>query len=102
MPDWIDTPSELLTALLIIGAFTGGTRFIFHQLDQRITAIAARMDERTYPIQAHSNGNSINARVNLIIERQGEIAEDLRAIRQDISDVHGRVTEHIEWHLDNA
>ena len=101
MPEWVDTPGEVLTILTIIASVTAGIRWMIHVLDRRIAAVAERLDERTLPIQTSTNGDSINARVNLIIERQTGIADDLRAIRQDISDVHGRVTEHIEWHLDN-
>ena len=102
MPDWADTPGELLTLLLIVGSVAGGVRWILRQLDQRIAAVAERLDERTAPIQSTTNGNSINARVNLIIQRQIEIADELQAVRSDIGDVHGRVTEHINWHLDHT
>lgn len=79
MPDWLDSPGELLTILLIIAAIYAGMRVIIKTLDTRIEKIASHIDERTYAIQEDANGgkslpdvvekvNSIERRLDSLFE----------------------------------
>lgn len=92
--------ADLVTVFVIIASIVGAIAALWRWIAK--PQIAAQITEATKPIQSSTNGDSINARVNLIIERQDEIVDDIRAVREDVQEVRGRVASHMQWHLDHT
>ena len=92
--------ADIVTVFVVIASIVGAIAALWRWIAK--PQIAAQITEATKPIQSSTNGDSINARVNLIIERQGEIVDDIKAVRENVQKVHGRVTSHMQWHLDHT
>jgi hypothetical protein len=82
MPEWIDSPAELLVILTIVSVIMGALTWL-------IKAQAALGKE----MQPNS-GSSIRDALNRIEAGQAEIKTDVREVR-------ARIDGHIDWHMDN-
>ena len=82
MPEWIDSPAELLVIVSIAGAFMGGLMWLIRAQ----TALGREMKP--------NGGSSIRDALNRIEAGQVEIKTDVREVR-------ARIDGHIDWHMDN-
>ena len=98
MPDFIDTPPEVLTILTIVG-------LLFAALSWLIKAQIVQNRE----LQPN-HGSSLRDAVDRIERGQAEMREDLREVRGQVNEqhdrlfnsvgkVHARIDEHIKDHL---
>lgn len=85
--------ADLVTIFVIIASIVGAIAALWRWIAK--PQIAAQITEATKPIQSSTNGDSINARVNLLLEQQGDL-------RKAVGAVHTRVDEHMTWHLDHS
>ena len=82
MPEWIDTPTEALVIMSIVGALMGGLTWVIRAQ----TALGREMKP--------NGGSSIRDALNRIEAGQAEIKTDVREVR-------ARIDGHIDWHMDN-
>ena len=82
MPEWLDTPGELLVIVSIAGAILGGLMWVIRAQ----TALGREMKP--------NGGSSIRDALNRIEAGQVEIKTDVREVR-------ARIAGHIDWHMDN-
>jgi hypothetical protein len=98
VPDFIDTPPEVLTILTIVG-------LLFAALSWLIKAQIVQNRE----LQPN-HGSSLRDAVDRIERGQAEMREDLREVRGQVNEqhdrlfnsvgkVHARIDEHIKDHL---
>lgn len=103
----VDPPSftlaEFGVMVTIFSALLGGAAWVVNALIARaIRPLESQVVERTKPIQANTNGDSINARVNQIITDLGGIRKDVSTMRSEVSDLSGRIADHVDWHLEHS
>lgn len=98
MPEWIDTPPEVLTILSIAGVLLAALLWL-------IKAQIAQMRELK-----PNHGSSMRDAVDRIERSQREMLADIRELRQQhgeinerlfnsVGKVHGRLDEHIHDHM---
>ncbi len=98
MPEFIDTPPEILTILTIVG-------ILFAALSWLIKAQIVQNRE----LQPN-HGSSLRDAIDRIERGQAEMRDDLREVRGQVNEqhdrlfnsvgkVHGRIDDHIKDHL---
>lgn len=98
MPEWVDTPAEVLTLLTILGVVVAGLTWL-------IRAQIAQMRELK-----PNHGSSLRDAIDRIEKNQSEIQKDIRELRaqhnemnerlfNSVGKVHGRLDDHIHDHM---
>jgi hypothetical protein len=98
MPEWIDSPAEVLTLLSILGVVLAGLTWM-------IRAQIAQMKELK-----PNHGSSLRDAIDRIERSQREMTKDIRELRtqhgeinerlfNSVGKVHGRLDEHIHDHM---
>lgn len=98
MPEWTDSPAEVLTLLSIVGVVIAGLTWL-------IRAQIAQMKELK-----PNHGSSLRDAIDRIERNQTEMVKDIRELRTEhlninerlfnsVGKVHARLDEHIHDHI---
>lgn len=98
MPEWLDTPGEVLTLLSIIGVVVAGLTWLIRSQVLQMRELKP------------NHGSSLRDAIDRIERSQSEIQKDIRELRQQhnemndrlfnsVGKVHGRMDEHIHDHM---
>lgn len=97
MPDWLDTPGEILAVLTILSILLGGLIWLIRNTQTLKPNHGSSMRDAVDRIESTQLEHRKEQREDML-RLEGQIA----AMRIDVSDVHDRISKHVQWHLDHA